>query len=54
MFDFTLRKALTAYIDMLIPADELPGALDLGVHHKVSESARQNRYLRKGIKKGVR
>lgn len=49
----TEHQALTAYINMLIPADDFPGALDLGIHHKVSKSARQNRYLRKRIKKGA-
>jgi hypothetical protein len=47
------EQALTAYIDTLIPTDDTPGALDLGIHHKVSERARQNRYLRKRIKKGI-
>lgn len=42
---------LTRYIDLLIPADQSPGALDLQVHLQVMEYADTKVHL---IKQGVR
>lgn len=46
------QALLARYLDLLIPADETPGALDLGVHRRLFDRAAENDYLRNLLHQG--
>ena len=46
------EKTLAALLDTLIPDDDFPGALRLGVPEKIQEKARGDRQYRRLIKQG--
>lgn len=46
------QALVTRYVDLLIPADETPGALELDVHRQVMEHTATHSYLLKSIKDG--
>jgi len=46
------QAILSRYLDLLIPADEAPGALDLGVSEQLFQRAAGNDYLRDLLHRG--
>jgi hypothetical protein len=50
--DIAERRTFTAFLDTLIPSDETPGALKLGVAEKILNKASQDAQYRRLIRKG--
>ena len=47
------KRVLVALVDTLVPTDESPGAIDLGVHERLLDAARNSSQLRRQLRVGA-